>query len=514
MVATGRLDGDLLGLEEVTKVFPNGTVALRGVDLHTAAGTIHGLVGANGAGKSTLIKIMSGAIAPTSGTLHWRGAEVRWVRPGESLRAGIATVHQHSPLVPTLSVLENVFLGARGHRMWRAGARRAELARLFETIGYELPTDELVGDLAIGDRQMVAILQAISQSPSLLILDEPTASLSASERDLVHRTIGRLSEQGTGVVFVSHLLDEIMEVTTAVTVLRDGRVTLDDTTAAVSQDTLVEAIVGRKLLSFERRAHTNGQKAGGTDTPVLDVRDLRSPGRVAGISLSVAPGEVVGLAGLLGSGRSEILHAIYGSDSEASGSVRIAGSSVRRSPVAAVRAGIALVPEDRGEQGLVPGWEIWRNISLPVITYLSRWRTFPRRDEELARARAAVADLGIQPPSPYALVDELSGGNAQKTVFAKWLHDKVRVLLLDEPTAGIDVSAKLDIQLLIRRLTERGVGVLLVDSDFDELLAACDRVLVVRRGQVVAERSSARTTETDLLALASGLGENKEQPIR
>lgn len=507
---TRRLDGDLLTLEGVTKVFPNGTVALRGVDLRTTAGAIHGLVGANGAGKSTLIKIMSGAIEPTSGTLQWRGAEVKWLRPGEALRAGIATVHQHSPLVPTLSVLENVFLGARGQRMWRAGHRRAELVRLFETIGYELPPDELVGDLAIGDRQMVAILQAISQAPSLLILDEPTASLSASERDVVHRTIRRLGDQGTGIVFVSHLLDEIMEATTAVTVLRDGRVTLDETTAAVRQDNLVEAIVGRKLLSFERRAHTNGQHRGGTDTPVLDVRDLRSPGRVGGVSLSVASGEVVGLAGLLGSGRSEILHAIYGSDSEASGSVRIAGSHVRRSPVAAVRAGMALVPEDRSDQGLVPGWEIWRNISLPAVARLSRWRIFPRRDEELARARTAVADLGIQPPSPYALVDELSGGNAQKTVFAKWLHNEVRVLLLDEPTAGIDVGAKLDIQLLIRRLTERGVSVLIVDSDFDELLAACDRVLVVRGGQVVAETSPAQTTEMDLLALASGLAENKE----
>jgi ribose transport system ATP-binding protein len=510
VVATATEVQELLVLTGITKVFPNGTRALRGVDLSTGAGTIHGLVGANGAGKSTLIKIMSGAIEPSEGAIRWRGAERCWARPGEALKAGIATVHQHSPLVPTLSVVENVFLAARGGWRWRVGDRLAELSELFETVGYELTPERVVGDLAIGDRQMVAILQAISQRPQLLILDEPTASLSMSEREIVHTAMDRLRDQGTGVVFISHLLDEVMELASAITVLRDGRVTLDSATVDLTHDTLVTAIVGREMQSLERsnrreRSHSNGEP------PVLDVRDVRSPGRVGGVTFSVAPGEVVGLAGLLGAGRSEILHAIYGADPDARGTVHVGGRTVARNPVAAVRAGMALVPEDRGGQGLVPGWEIWRNVTLPALRQYSWWGVIPRHREEMSRALTAVKDLNIQPPFPEALVDELSGGNAQKTVFAKWLHAGVRVLLLDEPTVGIDIGAKLDIQLLIRALTEQGVGVVVVDSEFAELLTIADRVLVVRRGRLTAERSAVDTTETELLALASGLIATEER---
>jgi ribose transport system ATP-binding protein len=211
----------LLTLEGVTKVFPNGTRALRGVDLAVAAGTVHGLVGANGAGKSTLIKIMSGALPPTAGCITWRGSQTRWHGPGMALAAGIATVHQHSPLVPTLSVLENVFLGGRGAWLWKPAEKTAELARLFAAVGYELPADQLVADLSVGDRQMVSIVQAMSQNPALLILDEPTASLSVSERKVVHAAVRSLGESGTSVVYVSHLLDEIMSLTEMVTILRD-----------------------------------------------------------------------------------------------------------------------------------------------------------------------------------------------------------------------------------------------------------------------------------------------------
>jgi ribose transport system ATP-binding protein len=489
----------------VTKVFPNGTRALRGVDLAVAAGTVHGLVGANGAGKSTLIKIMSGALPPTAGRITWRGTETRWHGPGTALAAGIATVHQHSPLVPTLSVLENVFLGSRGAWLWRPSEKAAELARLFATVGYELPAGQLVADLSVGDRQMVSIVQAMSQNPALLILDEPTASLSVSEREVVHAAVRRLRESGTAVVYVSHLLDEIIALTEIVTILLDGTVTLDEPTASLTKDRLVSAIVGRALAGGGPSGRPAPSARGPAGPPLLEVTGLTSPGRVAGVSFSVAAGEVVGLAGLLGSGRSEILHAVFGADAAARGTVRVNGKPVPRGPARAVRAGLALVPEDRSQQGLIPGWEVWRNITLTALP-LDSWRgMFPRQGAELRRAEAAVQALSIRPPTPMTMVDQLSGGNAQKTVFGKWLHGGVKILLLDEPTAGIDVGAKRDIQLLIRQLTERGSAVVVVESEFGELLEIADRVLVIRQGRVVAERDARHTSEPELVALASGL---------
>ena len=273
-----------------------------------------------------------------------------------ALQAGIATVHQNSPVVPTLSVLENVFLGSRGRWLWRAAGKAAELDRLFATVGYELPADQLVADLSIGDRQMVSILQAMSRDPALLILDEPTASLSVSEREVVHAAIRRLRESGTAVVYVSHLLDEIISLTEMVTILRDGAVTLEEPTAGLSKDRLVSAIVGRALRDTEQSAHQPPPAGSRAGLPLLEVTELTSPGRVAGVSFSVAAGEVVGLAGLLGSGRSEILHAVFGSDSSASGTVRVCGDPIPRSPAKAVKAGLALVPEDRSKQGLIPGF--------------------------------------------------------------------------------------------------------------------------------------------------------------
>jgi ribose transport system ATP-binding protein len=505
MVTTDGSRDRLLVLEGVTKAFPNGTRALRGVDLAVDAGRVHGLVGANGAGKSTLIKIMSGALSPSAGWISWRGRRLRWHSPKGARQAGIATVYQHTPLVPTLSVLENVFLGRPGGPLWQPGRRAADLEHLFARVGYRLPPEKLVGDLSIGDRQMVAILQAMSEDPALLVLDEPTASLSMSERDVVHKAVRALREAGTGIVYVSHLLDEVMALTDTVTVLRDGRVSLAEATASLPEGRLVQAVAGRALLEREESLR-RGQPGADEGRPaLLEVCGLSSPGRVAGVGFTVAAGEVVGLAGLLGSGRSEILHAIFGSDPSARGSVRLAGTPVPSTPAGAVRAGIALVPEDRTLQGLVPGWEIWRNMTLPTLRRHSWAGIIPRRREEIRTADDAIETLSIRAPSAMTPVDELSGGNAQKTVFAKWLYEGVRVMLLDEPTAGVDIAAKRDIQVLVRNLAARGAAVVVVDSEFGELLAIADRVLIVRRGQIVGERRASQTSEPELLALASGV---------
>lgn len=494
--------GPLLRLEGVQQVFANGTVALRGVDLTVAPGSVHGLVGANGAGKSTLIKVLAGALQPSAGTVQWHNERVEWRSPGEALAAGVATIYQHIPLVPTLSVLENVFL-ARRARWRRSRDLPADFARLVERIGYPLDPSALVGELPIGQRQMVAILQSLAAGADLVVMDEPTASLAAQERDVVFEVVRRLSgEGGTTFLYVSHFLDEILDLTDQVTVLRDGRVVDSAPTADVDEGRLVRAIVGKELLAVESLS----APVVGEAPALLEARDLRSPAGVDGVSLTVRRGEVLGIAGLLGSGRSELLHALFGADRRATGTVTVAGRRLAAGTPAAVKAGLALVPEDRAAQGLIGAFSLWRNVSLPDVARLSRWSVLPRVDRERARARAAITALGIRAPGPDAAVGELSGGNAQKVVFAKWLYGRTEVFLLDEPTAGIDVGAKADLLELVRGFAADGKAVVVVSSEFEELLAVATRIVVLRQGRVVAERRAQETSESELILLASGLG--------
>lgn len=492
----------LLSLEGVGKAFPNGTVALRDARLSVDGGSVHGLVGANGAGKSTMIKIIAGAHAPTKGTMRWKGKEVAWRDPGSARDAGIATIMQHVPLAPTLTVLENVFLGAPGP--WRLPrVRRAEFARLLERVGYRIDPDAEVAGLAIGERQMVAILQALAVGAELVVMDEPTASLAEGERQVVFDVVKRLSAQGTAFLYVSHFLDEVLALTDRVTILRNGTVVEEGETSGYDEDRLVQAIVGRDLLAVERR----DTPPTATDGPaLLTVRGLSSPAGVRDVSFEVRPGEVIGLAGLLGSGRSEILHAVYGADARANGEVLVDGRPIRRKPRAAVAAGMALVPEDRNAQGLVGTFPIWKNVSLPDLHSLSSGRVLPRETDERERAARAIENLGIVCQGPEAVVTELSGGNAQKVVFGKWLYGGARVFMLDEPTAGVDVGAKADILELVRGFAAEGGAVLMVSSEFEEILAVATRVLVVREGRIVAERAAHKTSEEELLMLANGFG--------
>jgi len=482
----------LLSLTGVEKVWPNGTVALRGVDLTVQAGRVHGLLGANGAGKSTLIKILAGAIPPTGGAVSWRGEPVRWTNPRSARGAGVATIYQHIPLVPTLSVAENMLLEQR--RGWRGDrAGRARAAAVARMLGDPFDLDAIVGDLPIGTRQMVAIAQGLMSDPALLIMDEPTASLAGHEREQVYGTIRRLTDEGRAVLFVSHFLDEIVALTDEVTVLRDGRAVLHAETATLDEAAIAAAIAGRSVAALER-----AESERRTGAPLLELRDLASPGKLAPASFAVAKGEIVGVAGMLGAGRSELLHAIFGADPAAEGLVSLGGDPVGRTPPEAVAAGIALVPEDRAAQGFVPGMTIAENLALP------RTGTLIARAAEDAAARAAIDRLAIKAPGPDALVSELSGGNAQKVVIAKWLTPETRVLLLDEPTAGIDIGARTDILRLIRALADDGLAVVLVSSEFEELIAVADRILVMRDGAVVAEVDPAAIDEAGLIQLASG----------
>jgi ribose transport system ATP-binding protein len=488
MVAT-----PLLTLAGVEKTWPNGTVALRGVDLAVQAGRVHGLLGANGAGKSTLIKILAGAVPASGGSVTWHDQAVRWSTPRAARAAGVATLYQHIPLVPTLSAADNILLEQRGGLRRDARARR-RAAEVVAMLGDPFGLDEIVGDLPIGTRQMVAIAQALVGEPELVIMDEPTAALAGHERETVYRTIRQLTDAGRAVLFVSHFLDEIIALTDEVTVLRDGRAVLHAETATLDEATIAAAIAGRSVTALTRPGTVRKRGAA-----LLEVRELRSPGRLAATTLNVCAGEIVGVAGMLGSGRSELLHAIFGADPAARGEITLAGRHVGLFTDEAVAAGIALVPEDRARQGFVPTMTIAENIALP-----RRGRLLDRAAETEA-ASVAIERLAIKADGPDALVSELSGGNAQKVVLAKWLTPETRVLLLDEPTAGIDIGARIDILRTVRGLADEGLAVLLVSSEFEELLAIADRILVLRDGAVIAEIADpAGLDEAALIQLASG----------
>lgn len=500
--------GALLDMQGITKVFPNGTVALRNVDFAVRRGQVHGLVGANGAGKSTLVKIVAGAEQPTGGTIRWRGEAIDGWTPGAARSAGIATVYQHAPLVPTLSVLENVFLGQGPGLGLVPFARQLErFLDLQRRLGTSLDPSAPVSELTTGTRQMVAFLQVLALGADLIILDEPTASLSRAERTVVFDAIRRLSgREGTGFVFVSHHLREILDLTDTVTVLRDGRLVARHDTARLTNDLLVREMTGAELLAVEQAAHEHQVPTGEV---LLEATDVTTHTGVSGASLTLRAGEVVGLFGMMGSGRTELLRALFAADPLAAGSVRVRGRPLGSSTAAAVRAGIAFVPEDRQAQGVHLGWEIWRNTDLVDLADLSA-RGILDLPRELGRATAAIGALDIvAAEGPAHIVGELSGGNQQKVVFAKWLLGRFDVFLLDEPTVAIDVGAKAQILSLVRELAANGKAVLINSSEPDELLAVSDRILVLRAGRPIGERRSSVTSEAELLALAGGLGEEE-----
>ncbi|MDG4674912.1 sugar ABC transporter ATP-binding protein [Shinella sp. 838] len=500
----------LLSLEAIKKTFPSGTVALRGVDFAASAGRIHGLLGANGAGKSTLIKILSASIPSSGGVMRWKGREVAFATPLAANRAGIATIHQNIPLVPTLSVIENVFLWKSGG--WRQTSRdRATFAELTDEIGYWIDPDQLIADLSIGARQMVCILQALSYNADLIVMDEPTASLAKGEREIVYATVRRLADRGKSIIFVSHFLDEIMDLTDDVTVLRDGVTVMKANTADVSESAIAEAIAGRTVGTLEHLSEMRGTIR---DELVLERIGVSSPEGLAPTDLTLRAGEVLGIAGLLGSGRSELVHAIFGSDGSATGEVRFLGRPRPKSPRASVRAGMALVPEDRDQQAIIPVFEIWKNTSLPYLDMTAKGGWLLDRKMGMSWAEEAISILKIKADSPETFVTELSGGNAQKVTVARWLFGKPRLLILDEPTAGIDVGAKADILMLVRKLAAEGVAIILVSSEFEEILAVADRVLVMRDGAIVAERLAKDTDDQELILLSSGKSENQATSMK
>ncbi|MER5451099.1 sugar ABC transporter ATP-binding protein [Streptomyces sp. NPDC002764] len=475
----------LLSMSGITKSFP-GVRALDGVDLDVQAGEVHCLLGQNGAGKSTLIKVLAGAHQPDTGTIGWRGEPVVLRSPIAAMRLGIATIYQELDLVEHLSVAENVHLG---HEPTAAGfvvrkkASRAAAARLLKRLGHpEIDPARLVGELSAAQQQIVSMARALSHDVRLIVMDEPSAALDPDEVDNLFRIVGDLTADGVAVVYISHRLEEIRRIGDRVTVLKDGRAVAGGLPAKSTPTREVVALMtGRNVeYVFPERPASAADGA-----PVLEVRGLAREGEFAPLDLDVRPGEIVGLAGLVGSGRSEILETVYGARRPTAGQVRVDGRVLRPGSVrAAVRAGLGLAPEERKAQALLMLESVTRNVSVSSMSRFSRGGWIDRGAEKGA-ARAATRELSLRPDNPSVPVRTLSGGNQQKAVLARWLLRGCRVLLLDEPTRGVDVGARAELYAVIRRLADEGLAVLLVSSEVPEVLGLADRVLVLREGRVV-----------------------------
>ncbi|WP_231954763.1 sugar ABC transporter ATP-binding protein [Actinoplanes derwentensis] len=489
----------VLRLTDVVKTFP-GVKALDGVQLEVRAGEVHCLLGQNGAGKSTLIKVLSGVHRPDSGTVEWLGDPVAFADPQAAMNAGIATIYQELDLVEDLTVAENVFLG---HEPRRAGfvRRKQAVARTSEILGRlghgEIPPRRPVHKLQAAAKQIVSMARALSHDARLLIMDEPSAVLAHDEVENLFRIIRELTAQGIAVVYISHRLEEIRVIGDRVTVLKDGRTTAADLPAAATPTgELVSRMTGRTIeYVFPPRPEPADREE------LLRVTGLSRSGEFTDVSLTVAAGEIVGIAGLVGSGRSELLETVYGARRPDSGTVEFDGRGLRPGDVgSAVRAGMGMAPEERKSQALLLGEPVHRNMTLATFTRIARFG-FTSARRERAEAERIAESLELRPRDVSRPVRTLSGGNQQKVVVGRWLLGGTRLLLLDEPTRGVDVGARAELYRVIRDLAAEGVGVLLVSSEVPEVLGLADRVLVMREGRVVHTAPAKQIDEDAVLDL-------------
>jgi ABC-type sugar transport system ATPase subunit len=480
----------------------SGVRALADVDLRIMRGTIHGLIGENGAGKSTAAKIIGGAIQPDGGEVRVLGEPVRFGSPKDALRHGVALILQELSLVPDMAVADNVFLGLEPMR-WRTVDRR-ELKRRFALLdGFDVDPDIPVRELSIADQQKVEIMRAIARDAELILMDEPTSSLTADEAERLHQMVRQLRDRGTTIVYVSHDLGHVLALADTVTVMRNGRVVRTAPSANETPDSLVTAMLGQPQgLSFPPR-----QPVRPDADVVLDVRGLTVDGACGDIDLHVRHGEILGLAGLVGSGRSEVAHAIFGATRRDAGEIAFLGQPQDRGGLRqAIARGMGLVPESRKEQGLLMDRTVGENLTLPSLG-LRRWRLTgglsARRERE--EADGLLQQLAVRPASPTTPIHTLSGGNQQKVLLGKWLMTSPRLLILDEPTRGVDVGARAAIHELVVGLARAGTAVILISSDFEEVLGLAHRILVMHEGRAVATLDAGHVEHAELVRAALGL---------
>ncbi len=491
----------LLEMSGIAKRFP-GVHALDDVDFTLRAGEVHCLVGENGAGKSTLMKILAGGQSADSGDIRLRNETVRFRSPHHAQELGISMIYQEFNLCPYLSVAENIYLG-RQPRVGRSpfidwAKLRRDAQELLARIGIDIDVTKNAGECSVAEQQMVEIAKALAFEASIIIMDEPSATLTEREIDALFVLIGELRRQGMGIIYISHRLDEIYRIGDRVTVMRDGKRVATEEVSALGRDDIIRMMVGRELKDeYPKETFEQGEAR-------LEVEGLSRAGAFDDISLTLHTGEIVGLTGLVGSGRTEVARALFGADRFDRGEVRLDGQAVTlRSPRDAIRQGIGLLTEDRKNHGLVLGMTVRENMTLANLEALAgRWLV--DRNDERRIAEGMVRDLEIRTPSVEQITSNLSGGNQQKVVLAKWLFTECSVLIFDEPTRGIDVGAKVGIYNLMNDLVRKGVCILMISSELPEVLGMCDRILVMHEGRIAGELSRAEATQEGIMRLATG----------
>jgi len=491
--------GKLLELRTITKQYP-GVVALDKVSMSFEAGQIHALMGENGAGKSTLIKIVSGAIRPSEGSIHFAGNEYRFMTPAISTQAGIGVIYQEFNLVPSLSIAENIFLGqkigGRAFSDFKEMKRRSK--ELLQDLGVELDVNLMVGGLSVAKQQIVEIAKAVGQDAKLLIMDEPSAAIAQTEVDNMLRIVRRLKEKGVTVIYITHRMSELFGFVDTVTVLRDGKFIAAKPIEEVSRKSLITMMVGRELNeTFPERTVVPGEV-------VLEAKDLCGNGDFD-INFALRKGEILGFAGLVGAGRTELAKVLYGVAPIESGALYISGKQEKiKNPRKAISKGIGLIPEDRKNEGGFLKYSILWNVSIMSMPRLSKF-SFISRKRELELSERYIDLLDIRTPSNYQLMQNLSGGNQQKVILAKVLAAQTDIIIFDEPTRGIDVGAKQEIYRLMNELAEQGVSIIMISSEMEELMGMSDRIMVMCEGKITGLVEKGDFDQSRILELASGL---------
>jgi len=476
-----------------------GVEALKSVDFKVKRGEVHALVGENGAGKSTLMKILSGVYQKDSGTVRINGKEVEITDPHKSRELGIGIIYQELVLAPHLTVAENIFIGDMGDKWglinYKNLYRKAD--ELIKEIGFDFSSKTLVGELSVAYQQVVEIAKALSREADILVLDEPTAVLAPKEVEKLFDILVNLKKRGVSIIYISHRLEEVFKISDTITVLKDGCSINTYSTQNVTKDLIIRDMIGRKLEGlFPGRPRSEGEE-------LLRVENLCMGRKVRNVSFSLKAGEVLGIAGLVGSGRTELARALFGADRKESGRIYLQGKEINiSSPEDAVRYGIGFVPESRKEQGIMLGLPISQNITLPKIKEVVYALGIINMKKEKDNSYRLMNDLNIKADSPETHVMALSGGNQQKVVLAKWFNADCKVMILDEPTRGVDVGAKYEIYTFINELSKKGIGVIMISSEMAEIIGMCDRTIVMRDGRIQGELGRDELSEEKIMTLA------------
>jgi len=493
---------NLLEINGLVKTFP-GVQALKGVNLTVEAGAPHALVGENGAGKSTLIKVCAGIERRDDGEILWKGERIDVRSPLDARNVGIGVVHQHFPQCSNLTVAQNIYLSELSKTSLRPltwGERNERAHALLEQFGVNRKPDELLGNLSIGERQVVEICKAVAMNVELIIMDEPTSALALEELERFFLMIETLREQGITIIYVSHKLDEVFRIAEGITILRDGSDVFTGTIDDVTPSSVATLMAGHDVHEFERLRLPSTKE----ETPVLSLEGFTVADRVENASLSVHPGEILGLAGLQGSGTSDLMKGLFGLMSGVSGTVRIEGEEIQiRSPQDAIKAGVAYVPADRHVEGLCLIHSLAENTGITTLKRLAQ-KGYLRRGAIRNLGEKSIHKLSIQSHSPWQIVNYLSGGNQQKVVLAKWLATNPRLLLLDDPTRGVDVGAKAEIHSILRDLAESGKACVMTSCELPELIAVTNRIITIYKGKITGEYRSESVTQEDIMRAITG----------